>query len=329
VHRAIVTGPDIGATNQWLVWPTLGLLLAGSFLPLVLDGGAIVRAFQQLLPLGRRPAGPVQPGASGVSARVWAVLLAASAAGLLVLGSVAFQMSPLVTLAALALALVLANVSARATGETDMGPAGPMGTVSMIALSGRGPVPGVMAGAVTMGSSTQTAQMLWAFRAGHLLGASPRAQIGAQILGVVVGAVVSVPIYGVVVSTYGLANEALPAIGAVTWKATAQALQGLSTLPRGGSAALLVSLGAGVVLTLLGRLRIGRLLPSAAAVGVGFMLPFSYTLTAVAGAVLGLLARRLFRGLDQPSLLALAAGGMAGESIIGVLVPILIAVGVL
>jgi uncharacterized oligopeptide transporter (OPT) family protein len=311
------------------VWPTLGLLMAGSFLPLLLDGGAVVRSFRQLAFLGRPSPGGAPTGAGGVSARVWAILLAASAAALLVVGWAAFQMSPLVTGAALVLALVLANVCARATGETDVGPAGPMGTVSMIALSGRGPVTGVMGGAVTLGSSTQTSQMLWAFRAGHLLGASPRAQIGAQILGLVVGAAVSVPIYGVVVSTYGLANETLPAIGAVSWKATAEALQGLAALPRGGSVALFGSLGAGVVLTLLSRLRFGHLLPSTAAVGIGLMIPFSYTLTAVAGAVLGLLARRLFRGLDQPSLLALAAGGMAGESMIGVLIPILIATGLL
>ena len=47
-------------------------------------------------------------------------------------------MSPLVTLLALALALMLANISARATGETDFSPAGPAGTVSLITLSSSG-----------------------------------------------------------------------------------------------------------------------------------------------------------------------------------------------
>ena len=56
------------------------------------------------------------------------------------LSAVAFGMHPLVTLLALALALVLANVSARATGETDFSPGGAVGTVSLIALANRGTV---------------------------------------------------------------------------------------------------------------------------------------------------------------------------------------------
>jgi uncharacterized oligopeptide transporter (OPT) family protein len=180
-----------------------------------------------------------------------------------------------------------------------------------------------------MGITSQTSQMLWAFRAGHHLGASPRAQVGAQILGVLVGAAVTVPVYAVIVAGYGLGTETMPAIGAVTWKATAEALRGLSALPRWGGPAVVLGLGAGAALTLLGRLKIGRFVPSAATVGVGFMLPFSLILTAFAGAVLALVVRRVFRGLDQSSLLAAAAGAMAGESTIGVVIAILMATGVL
>jgi hypothetical protein len=62
----------------------------------------------------------------------------------------------------------------------------------------------------------------------------------------------------------------------------------------------------------------GRFLPSAGVIGVGFMLRFSLILAAFVGALL------LFRGsaaavaiLDQASTLAFAAGGIAGESVIG------------
>jgi len=56
----------------------------------------------------------------------------------------------------------------------------------------------------------------------------------AQVLGVVVGAAVSVPVYEVIASSYGLGTEAMPAVAAVSWKATAEAMQGLSALPRWG-----------------------------------------------------------------------------------------------
>jgi uncharacterized oligopeptide transporter (OPT) family protein len=328
-REGVVSGTDLAATNQWLVWPALGVLLAGSFLPLLLEGGTIVRAFRLLASVARRRPGGAAPADDALAPHLWAPLLAASVVGLLVVGWFAFGMSPLVTLAALALALVLANVTARATGETDFSPAGPVATTSLILFSRRGAVSGMMGGSASMGISAQTSQTLWAFRAGHQLGASPRAQIGAQILGVLVGAVVTVPVYAVIVSSYGLGTEAMPAITAVTWRATAEAMRGLADLPRWGAGAAAIGTGAGVLVTLLGRLRIGRLLPSAATIGVGFLMPPSLTLTAVAGAVLAAAAGRLSRRVDQSGLLAVASGGIAGESIIGVIIAILMATGAL
>jgi uncharacterized oligopeptide transporter (OPT) family protein len=329
VNTGIAASAELGALNQWLVWPALGLLLAGSFLPLLLDGGAILRAFRYLAVLGRRPPDRDRPDDAAAAPRLWAPLLAASVAAVLLVGWAAFDMSPLVTLVGLVLALLLANVSARATGETDFSPGGAAGTVSLIALSGRSAASGLMGGGMATGMTSQTSQTLWAFRAGHRLGASPRAQVGAQILGVLVGAAVTVPVYAVVAASYGLGNEKMPAIAALSWKATAQAMHGLSTLPPWGGAAVLIGLGTGIMLTLLSRARIGRFLPSAGVIGVGFMLPFSLILAAFVGALLLFAAQRLRRDLDQASTLAFAAGGIAGESVIGVIIAILMATGVL
>jgi uncharacterized oligopeptide transporter (OPT) family protein len=305
------------------------LLVAGSFLPLLFSSGAIIRSFRQLAQLrGRPPAGGATDDAS-LAPRLWAPLLAVSVGVILLLGWWAFDISPLITLLSLVLSLVLANVSARATGETDLSPGGSVGTISLIAFGGRGPVSGVMGGSVAMAVTSQTSQMLWAFRAGRHLGASPRAQIGAQILGVLVGAIVTVPVYLVIVSSYGLGTETMPATSALSWKATIEMMRGLTALPHLGGTAAVIGLAAGVLLMLLGRLPLGRYLPTAAAIGVGFMLPFSLSATAVAGALLAFGAQRLLRGADEQSILAIAAGGMAGESLMGVLIAILMATGVL
>jgi uncharacterized oligopeptide transporter (OPT) family protein len=108
-------------------------------------------------------------------------------------------------------------------------------------------------------------------------------------------------------------------------------MRGLSALPRFGGAALLLGLGAGAALTLLGRLRFARWLPSAASIGVAFMMPFTLTLAVCAGALLVVAARSVRRGsrIDQNSVLALAAGGIAGESLVGVVIAVLIATGLL
>ena len=81
VNSGIAASAELGALNQWLVWPALGLLLAGSFLPLLLDGGAIVRSLpaarvprtsRAARPAGKRATPPPRP-ASGrpCSSQAW------------------------------------------------------------------------------------------------------------------------------------------------------------------------------------------------------------------------------------------------------------------
>ncbi len=53
-----------------------------------------------------------------------AVLVLASAGVIVVVGRMAFGIHPAVTVGALLLAFLLANVCARAAGETDIGPVG-------------------------------------------------------------------------------------------------------------------------------------------------------------------------------------------------------------
>ena len=55
VRVGVVPNSEYGSFNLWLVWPALGLLVAGSFLPLLLDWGAIVPG----VPAARVPAPPL------------------------------------------------------------------------------------------------------------------------------------------------------------------------------------------------------------------------------------------------------------------------------
>jgi len=57
----------------------------------------------------------------------------------------------------------------------------------------------IVAGGISMGTSSQIAQTMWAFKAGRRLHASPRAQVIAQIIGALLGALVVVPVYVVVI----------------------------------------------------------------------------------------------------------------------------------
>ena len=147
----------------------------------------------------------------------------------------------------------------------------------------------MMGGSLSMGVTSQTSQMLWAFRAGRLLGASPRAQVVAQIAGMLVGAIVTVPVYAVIVSTYGLGTEKMPATSALSWKATAEMLHGLNALPSATARTALrwSAIGAGILLTLLAARTAPRSAASCLRAGgdaaSAFMLPFLSALAACRG----------------------------------------------
>jgi uncharacterized oligopeptide transporter (OPT) family protein len=328
VRSHIAAEASFGACANWLVWPGVGLLLAGGVVPLLFDWRSVARAFRDLGALVRSGAAGAPP-AETASSRLGSLALVAGFVTIVAVGWDVFGLHPLLALVAVAIAPVLAVVSSRAAGETDLAPAGPVGTLVLLGFGRAGTTISLLAGSITMGTSSQAAQTLWAFKAGKRLGGSPRAQLLAQLLGALVGALVVVPVYLVVVRAYGIGSESLPAPGALTWRATAEAARGgLATLPSHAALAGALGLGAGLLLSIGGRARWGRFLPSPAAVGIAMLWPASISLAAAAGALAAVLAMRLRPSLDQESITSLAAGGIAGESVVGVIVAALIATGV-
>ncbi len=315
---------------SWLVWPGLGLLLAASFLPLILDWRSVARSLRDLGALVRRRPGGPPGGVARRSAGLGIPALVLAFVAIAAVGHVMLGLHPLGALVAVVAALILAVVSSRAAGETDLAPVGQVGTLTQLLFSGYGPVVSILAGSVSMGTASQAAQTLWAFKAGERLRGTPRAQLVAQLLGALIGGLIVVPVYLVIVKAYGLGTESLPAPSAISWRATAEAVRGgLSALPPHATAAGAIGLGAGVLLSLLGRQSWGRHLPSPAAMGIAMLMPASLSLAALTGAVAAVLVMRLRPTVDQESLTSLAAGGITGESVMGVIIAIAIATGLL
>lgn len=336
-QSGLVRTANFGGFAAWLVWPALGLLTAGSMLPLLLDWRSFVRSFRDLTSLvrGRRrgnaddeQAGGPGPAPDGL--RHGKILLLVSAIAMIWVGRAVFGLHPLVTLSTLVLAVLFANVTARAAGETDIAPTGQVGMLTQLTFAGYGPIVSLFAGSISNGEGAQTAQTLWALKAGHRLHASARAQLWAQLLGAVLGAVVVVPVYFVMVKSYGIGTEAMPASSAMSWKATAEAVRaGFAAMPRYGLLAGGIAAVAGGILAALGRTRIGHLVPSPAAMGVAVLMPAYLTFAAFAGCLVLIALRRLRPQVSENTILSVAAGGIAGEAVMGVIVAILIAGGLL
>src|SRR5262249_15173979 len=114
------------------------------------------------------------------------------------------------------------------------------------------------------------------------------------------------------------------------WKAVAVVVtQGGSALPPLAGRAMGIAFVAGVALSLGARTRMKKFLPSTLAAGGGFIMPATFALTMMAGAVVGPAARRWWPARADDYAAAIGGGAVAGESVMGVIIAALIAAGVL
>ena len=177
---------------------------------------------------------------------------------------------------------------------------------------------------VAGGAAGQTADLLNDFKCGMHVGASPARQVVAQCFGIATGSVVGSLVYLALIPDPQsmLLTTQWPAPAVATWKAVAEVLvTGLDSVP---GAALWAALLAAVMGCALGVLdavlprRMLRLVPSASALGLAFVIPASTSLGLFYGALLAFLLSRLFPRWSATYLVAAAAGLVAGESLMGV-----------
>ena len=327
IAAGIVTGADHGAASGWLLWPAVALVLSSSLTSLASDWRVLFTGVKDVAGLMTRRAPLQAPAAvSGSGARL--LMLLCLVAVLTVSWVVHAELGLSLTriLLALLLSAALAVVCARGAGETDIAPAGDMGGLTQLVFGS--PVhkaSSLACGGFATAKATQTAQMLWAFKSGHKLGADPKRQVVAQLLGALVGALVVVPTYQVVAHAYGVGSEQLPAISVLSWEATAAAVQGgLGSLPPYAAVAAGGAFMLGVALTLLAKTRAAPYLPSPVALGIGVLMPLSMTAALFLGALClsGMTAR-------WPAWTREHVESIAGESLFAVILAALIAFGVL
>jgi uncharacterized oligopeptide transporter (OPT) family protein len=297
----------------WTLWPGAALMVAASLTSLLLGAGDLVRAWRAAPAAGPTAAPWVRPA------------LIASALAVVAVGWLAFAVHPLHALFAVALGAAFSIAGMQATGETDNTPSGPLGglTQGLVGLSAPGEVGTPLhAGGVVNGAVTHSSQMLAAWKTGELVGSAPRRLLVAQLAGVATGALAAVVGYWLVQEAYGIGTEAMPSPAALTWKATADAVaHGTEGMPPGAPLAALVGAAAGVLLTLGERReRLRRLLPSAVAIGIGFILPAMISTTLALSAIAFALVARRAPAWHERSAPSLASGLILGEGFAGVII---------
>jgi putative OPT family oligopeptide transporter len=304
---------------EWLLWPGVSLMVCSALASLGLRLGRQASAMRagSLSGIRRVTGKPQWLPAAGLCLAAMLVV---------VLQSVFFGIDAMMALLTIPLALCLAAVAARVVGATGIPPIGAIGQLSQLSfgIAAPGQISLNLMGANTAGGAAgQCTDLMNDFKVGKVIGATPWKQVIAQCIGIAIGSIVGVLAYTLLIPDPKamLLTEAWPAPAAATWKAVAETLTaGVGSLsPVVRWMTLLAGL-TGILLSVLEFAWPRRIaqVPSAAALGLSFILPASVSMMMAAGAILTWTVGRKRPRLAENFALAAAAGLIAGESMAGV-----------
>jgi len=322
------------------LWPGAAMLVSSGLTSFLFDYKSVARSFSGLAAVfTKKKADAADDVLADIEAPpAWFPL------GLMVLGpiivvlmSVLFQIPMWAGAVAVPLAVLMGFVAARVTGETDVTPTKALGPVTQLVygvitpgnLSGN-----IMSANVTGGIGLHAADLLTTLKTGWLLGANPRHQLYAQLFGVVAGAVVIVPAFWLLIPDPSvLGSEEWPAPSCVVWAGVSKAFaNGLSALSTQAQIAAGVAAVLGVALALAEKLApksLMRFIPSASGLGIAMVIPGSNAIAMFIGSVIADQLKRHVPKLHERYTVSVASGLIAGESLVGIAVALLIVAGVL
>jgi OPT family oligopeptide transporter len=334
-HGYIAINPDapnyFAKAARWTMWPGVTMLVVSGITSFALRGKSIVTALRSLGTLkktvaeGYRDAGvPAEDVEVPMTWFFWS--FGAASVLCVVVQYVVFAMPLWQTAVAIVLSSVLSLVATRSVGETDVNPIGGMGKVMQLvfALLAPGNVQSnLMAAGITSAGANNCGDMMQDLKTGRMLGASPRKQFLAQLVGIASGSVLTVLVFVYAFPIDVIGTKKYPAPAVQTWRGMAELLtQGVSNLPPYTPHAMAIAAVLALVFTLVGELGTGALkrwAPSPIGLGLSFILPASNCYTFLLGAVLAEIVGKRRPEYGDRYVVPVASGLIAGESVMGVL----------
>ncbi len=241
---------------------------------------------------------------------------------------------------AVVMTFVLALVACRATGETDITPTGALGKIMQLTygvLIPQNATANLMTASISANAAGNSADLLSDLKSGYLLGANPRRQFLAQFMGVIAGTFATVAGFRILVpNAIALNGQTLadgtfvqpqyPAPAAISWRAMAELFRdGLQNLHPMYQQLIFWGLGIGAALVLmeavLGHRK--RWVPSATGLGMGMIIGFNFCISMFLGALIAWFWMRRSPRSASDYLVPVAAGVIAGVSLISVVIAIL------
>jgi uncharacterized oligopeptide transporter (OPT) family protein len=307
----------------WIMWPSIGMIMASGLTSLALRRRLLLDAFKAMGAAGAEgDEFPLRWTVIGVV--VLTILLC-------VIQKLIFGLPLWMTFVAILFSVPLMLVGLRALGETNWGPIGALSNLmqGLFAVIAPGNVNANILGNGATGTIAVTSEgLIQDYKAGWMIGSTPRSMTVAQLMGAPIGAAVLAVVYPALVKTYGLIgpHAELAAPGSRRTAGMVELLSaGVDKLPATAMWAMLAAIIAGIVLAVIEtNPRLHKWTPSPTGVGLGVLLPFSAVAAMFVGAAGGLIWLKTHPRTARIYSIPLASGFIAGEAMVAVVVPVLL-----
>jgi len=311
---------------MWVMWPAVGILIAGGLTTMIIRWRSLVRTFSTFK-------GAAIDGRDFPLAWVaWGSAL--SAIALIAVQSWVLGMPIWLTSVAILLSLPLMLVGIRMLGETNWGPISTLINLMQGIFGALAPgnvLTNIASTGITGSIATQSEGLMQDYKTGHMIGSTPRYLTYSQLIAVPVGAATVSLVYPLLSRTYGVGGDnglQSPISQRIAGFATIMS-HGFSALPPHAAEAFLVGSLIGILLAILESTRGRAWVPSPTGIGIGMLVPGSAIVTMFVGGVLAELWRMVSAKNYDKHVTPLASGFIAGEAIVAVIIPILVAIGLL
>ncbi len=328
----VIAGMSRKQVLLWVMWPATGMLVAGGLTALFMRWNILAKTFKHL-----------SAGASEGDEFPMKWVIGGSVICTIALVAVqrfALGIPAWMTLAAILLSLPLMLVSLRVMGETNWGPISALSNLMQAVFGMIVPhnVPANMVASGVTGSIVAESEgIMQDYKTGDMIGSTPKYLTWLQLMAVPVGAATVSYVYPLLRNTYGIATgAATDKPGALAspisqkWAGFAQLLsKGLSALPPGAVYALVIAGVLGILFTILEGTKLKKWTPSPTGIGIGMLVPGSAVITMFIGAVVDWAWSLVHKKSHEKLVTPLASGFIAGEAIIAVIIPIVVAIGLI
>jgi uncharacterized oligopeptide transporter (OPT) family protein len=310
----------------WVMWPATGMMVSAGLATLVLRWNILAKTFRQL------STGSI--GSDSLPLRWVMAGAAVMAVALVIVQKVSLGLEVWATVVAILLSLPMMLVGLRVLGETNWGPISPLSNMMQGIFGVLAPghlVANMVASGTTGTIAVESEALMQDYKAGHMIGSSPKYLTMMQLLATPVGAAAVSWMYPLLRDTYGIVGEHAGLSSPISrkWAGFAEILsQGVSALPPGAVTALVIASLIGVLLAVL-ESRHFSWIPSPTATGIGMVVPAAVIFVMFLGGVVDRLWWRTGRRSHDSYMIPLASGLIAGEAIVAVIVPLLVLLGVL